>query len=303
MRPLTKREEPAPSFLEGFLRRLRELTWLGENENGNLRETLEELIEEAEHEAGATFSEQERALVRNALSFGELRVGDVMVPRVDVKGVEASAGIADVVKAIRQAQHSRLLVYRDTLDEVLGIVHIKDLLPFWGDGESFSLEAVTRPVLVVPPSMRVIDLLLEMRATRNHVAIVVDEFGGTDGLVTLEDLVEEIVGEMQDERDRTLQPTLVANPDGSLDVSGRTDLDELETRLGVRLLEEDERDEAETLGGLIFNLVDRVPGRGDVVQHPSGIEFEVLEADPRRIKRVRIRMPAPPAGETSASGD
>jgi CBS domain containing-hemolysin-like protein len=303
MRPLAKREEPAPSFLDGFLRRLRELTWIGENENGNLRETLEELIEEAEHEAGATFSEEERALVRNALSFGELRVGDVMVPRVDVRGVEASTGIAEVVRVMGEAQHSRLLVYRDTLDEVLGIVHIKDLLPFWGDGDDFSLDAITRPVLVVPPSMRVIDLLLEMRATRNHVAIVVDEFGGTDGLVTLEDLVEEIVGEMQDERDRTLPSSLTANPDGSLDASGRTDLDELETRLGVRLLEADERDEAETLGGLIFNLVDRVPGRGDVVRHPSGIEFEVLEADPRRIKRVRIRMPIQPPGEPEGAAE
>jgi CBS domain containing-hemolysin-like protein len=137
--------------------------------------------------------------------------------------------------------------------------------------------------------MRVIDLLLEMRASRKHVAIVVDEFGGTDGLVTLEDLVEEIVGEMQGECERARQPQLVTNPDGTIDASGRADLDELEERLGVQLLAEDERDEADTLGGLVFALLDRVPTRGEVVKHPSGIEFEVLDADPRRVKRVRIR--------------
>jgi magnesium and cobalt transporter len=212
-----------------------------------------------------------------------------MVPRADVRGVEMGAGIAAVVEAMRAAEHSRLLVYRNTLDDVGGIVHIKDLLPFWGDGEAFSLEQVMRPVLVVPPSMRVIDLLLEMRASRNHVAIVVDEFGGTDGLVTLEDLVEEIVGEMQGERERARQPQLVTNADGTIEASGRADLDELEERLGVQLLAEDERDEADTLGGLVFALLDRVPTRGEVVKHPSGIEFEVLDADPRRVKRVRIR--------------
>ncbi len=293
-----RREEPPPSFFESFLRRLREITWPGEAENGNVREALGGLIAEAEQEAGAAFSEEERALVRNALSFGELRVDDVMVPRADIKGVEATADIGTVVGAIRQAGHSRLVVYRGALDDVLGAVHIKDLLPFWGDGESFSLERVVRPVLVVPPSMRVIDLLLEMRASGNHVAIVVDEFGGTDGLVTLEDLVAEIVGELQDERDRALQPEIVANPDGTIDAVGRADLDELEERLGVQLLPEDERDEADTLGGLIFTLVDRVPARGEIVRHPSGIEFEVLDADPRRIKRVRIRPPAGAAGGT-----
>lgn len=303
MRQLARREEPPPpSLFEAFVRRLREITWLGETANGSLRETLEELIEEAEEEAGARFSHEERALIRNALSFGELRVSDVMVPRADIKGIDVAADIAAVVAAIREAGHSRLIVYRGTLDDVVGSVHLKDLLAFWGDGEAFSLETVARPVLVVPPSMRVIDLLLEMRASRNHVAIVVDEFGGTDGLVTLGDLVEEIVGEMQGERDRALQPQqLVTNPDGTIDAPGRADLDELEERLGVRLLGEDERDEADTLGGLVFALLDRVPSRGEVVRHPSGIELEVLDADPRRIKRVRIRPVAPGSDQAAAT--
>ena len=295
MRQLARREEPAPSFLDGFLRRLREIAWLGEAGNGNLRETLSELIEEAEQDAGAKLSDEEWALVRNALGFGELRVDDVMVPRVDIRGIEVAAPLAEVVRTLRESGHSCLLVYRGTLDDVVGLVHIKDLLPFWGDGEAFSLEQVTRPVLVVPPSARVIDLLLEMRKGRNHVAIVVDEFGGTDGLVTLEDLVEEIVGELEDGRGRAAQPQVVINPDGTIDAAGRTDLEELEERLGVRLLPEDERDEADTLAGLIFDLVDRVPARGEVVQHPTGLAFEILDADPRRIKRVRIRRPGKPA--------
>jgi magnesium and cobalt transporter len=296
VRQIARREEqPASSFLDGFLRRLRELAWLGEAENGNLREHLTELIEEAEQGAGTTFSEEEWALVRNALGFGELRVDDVMVPRVDIRGIEVAAPLAEVVRTLRESGHSCLLVYRGTLDDVVGLVHIKDLLPFWGDGEAFSLEQVARPVLVVPPSARVLELLREMRNGRNHVAIVVDEFGGTDGLVTLEDLVEEIVGEL--EGGRTSQPEVVVNPDGTIDAAGRTDLEELEERLGVRLLPDDERDEADTLAGLIFDLVDRVPARGEVVQHPSGLGFEILDADPRRIKRVRIRRPEPPAAQ------
>ena len=218
-----------------------------------------------------------------------------MVPRVDIRGIEVAAPLAEVVRTLRESGHSCLLVYRGTLDDVVGLVHIKDLLPFWGDGEAFSLEQVARPVLVVPPSARVLELLREMRNGRNHVAIVVDEFGGTDGLVTLEDLVEEIVGEL--EGGRTSQPEVVVNPDGTIDAAGRTDLEELEERLGVRLLPDDERDEADTLAGLIFDLVDRVPARGEVVQHPSGLGFEILDADPRRIKRVRIRRPEPPAAQ------
>lgn len=305
MRQLARREASPPSLFESLLRRVRDLAGRGESGPGDLRDTLEELIAEAEEGTAAAFSEEERELVKNALSFGELRVDDVMVPRADIKAVPITAGLGEVVRAMQAANHSRLLVYRDHLDDVLGAVHIKDLLPYWGDGESFSIEDILRPVLVVPPSMRILDLLLEMRATGNHIAVVVDEFGGTDGLVTIEDLVEQIVGEIQDEQARLTQPKLVENADGTIDADGRVDLEELEERLDLALLPEEERDEADTLGGLIFTLVDRVPARGEVVPHPSGIEFEVLDADPRRIKRVRIRRhrTAPAAaGETSDDG-
>lgn len=304
MKQLAKRESSPPSLIESLVRRVRELAWRGENEPGSLRDALEELIADAEEEGAATFSEEGVELVRNALSFGELRVDDVMIPRADIRGVPVDSPLKDVIGAMQAAGHSRLVVYRENLDDVLGIVHIKDLLSFWGDGETFQLEQVMRPVLVVPPSMRVLDLLLEMRATRSRMAVVVDEFGGTDGLVTIEDLVEQIVGELEDEHDRTGPPQLVENADGTIDADGRVDLEALEAKLGFHLLDEEDRDEADTLGGLIFTLVDRVPTRGEVVTHPSGARFEVLEADPRRIKRVRVRPhPLEPALPHEAEPD
>ncbi len=294
MRPLPRRDGPAPSLLEGLLRRLRELA-LGAEQEGSLRRTLEELVEESEGDERRRLSPEERELLQRALAFGELEVADIMVPRSDIKAVPLGASLAEVVRAMREAGHSRLLVYRDSLDDVVGIVHLKDLLAYWGDGAEFVLERIVRQVPVVPPSMRVVELLLELRTSRQHLAVVVDEFGGTDGLVTLEDVVSELVGEIADERAEAGASRIVERPDGTLEVDGRLDLEELEERLGFRLLGEDERDEADTVAGLIFALVDRVPARGEVVAHPSGVRFEVLDADPRRIKRLRVHRP--PAGE------
>lgn len=290
MRPAPRRDGPPPSLLEGLLRRIRELAF-GPEQEGSLRRTLEEILEETEGGEDRLLSPEERALVQRALAFGELEVADIMVPRSDIKAVPVEASLAEVVAAMRAAGHSRLLVYRDTLDEVIGIVHLKDLLDYWGDGAAFVLERIVRQVPVVPPSMRVLELLLELRTSRQHLAVVVDEFGGTDGLVTLEDVVSELLGEIADERAAQKSPQLVERPDGSLEVDGRLDLEELEERLGLQLLAEDERNEADTVAGLIFALVDRVPARGEVVEHPSGLRFEVLDADPRRIKRVCVRRP------------
>ena len=222
-----------------------------------------------------------------------------MVPRADINGVAVGGQPArGRSTACRPARHSRLLVYRDNLDDVLGIVHLKDLLPYWGDGAAFSLERDH----AAGAGRAAFDAGARPAARdarhRKQMAVVVDEFGGTDGLVTIEDLVEEIVGELDDEHDRIEPPQLVENADGSIDADGRVCLEELEEKLGSQLLEGEDRDEADTLGGLIFTLVDRVPTRGEIVAHPSGFEFEVLDADPRRIKRVRIRgsSPRPPAG-------
>ena len=292
MRQLAKREQPQPSLLDSLVRRIRDLAGRGGGEPADLREALEELLADADEEGASPIDEEGRELVRNALGFGELRVDDVMVPRADVRGIAVGSSLREVVAAMQDARHSRLLVYRDNLDDVLGVIHLKDLLAYWGDGAEFSLEQAIRQVLVVPPSMRVLDLLLEMRRSNNRIAVVVDEFGGTDGLVTIEDMVEELVGELADEQDQSGPPQLVENADGTIDADGRVWLEELEDKLGQPLLEGEDRDEADTLGGLIFTLLDRVPTRGELVSHPSGYEFEVLDADPRRIKRVRIHRRA-----------
>ena len=275
-----------------LFRRLRDLAFGGDNENGSLRETIEELLED-EADGLKSLTEHERRLLLNALSFGDLEVADVMVPRSDVKAIEVAASIGEVVQTMCEAGHTRLPVFRGTLDDVVGLVHIKDVLPFWGDGETFQLADVVRKILHVPPSMRVIDLLLQMRDTRVHMAVVVDEYGGTDGLVTIEDLIEEIVGEIQDEHDRIVQPKLLETEDGRIEADARVELEALEEKLGVSLLDEERRDDADTLGGLVFMLLDRVPARGEMISHPAGIELEVLDADPRRVKRLRIHRTAP----------
>jgi len=288
------------SLLHGVFARIRELAGRRNGEGHSLRETLEELIEENDAEPGTArpeFSDEERALLLNALSFGELQVHDVMVPRSDIQAVEVDADLATVIAAMRDAAHTRLPVYRATLDEVVGMVHIKDMLPYWGDGADFRVEHIMRDVLFVPASMRILDLLLEMRDTGVHMAIVVDEYGGTDGLATIEDLVEEIVGEIQDEHDKILPPRLVELSENAFEADARVEVEELEQRLGLELLDEERREDVDTLGGLLFMLLDRVPARGEIVTHPAGVEFEVLDADPRRIKRLRIvrreqRVPA-----------
>jgi CBS domain containing-hemolysin-like protein len=302
MRQLARKEQESPGFVEALMRRLRGIAGRPETDGG-LRETLEELIEESEDSEARELGEQERELLLNALSFGGLRVDDVMVPRADIKGVPEGSGLAEVVAALRAAGHSRLVIYRGSLDDVLGMVSVKDLLPFWGKADAFALESVMRPVLIVPPSMRVLELLLEMRDKRLQMAVVVDEFGGTDGLVTLEDLVEELVGELEDEHEKAKPPQIVQNPDGTVDVDARVYLEDLQEDLGIGLVSEEDEDEADTLGGLIFTLLDRVPSKGEMVRHPSGLELEVLEADPRRVKRVRIHRPKGSTVEGVPSAD
>ena len=281
----------------GFRRFLRSLLGgLGQHRNGDeaLRGSFEEFIEKHAAETEAIDAE-ERTMLLNMLKFGELRVEDVMVPRADIVAVEQKTPAADVVKALHEAGHSRLPVFRGTLDDIAGMVHVRDLLRYWGSDEPFTLEDIVRPLLFVPPSMRVRDLLLQMRDAHIHMAVVVDEYGGSDGLVTIEDLVEEIVGEIQDERDTDDQPMLVEKPGGLIEVDARLPVEDLEARVGGDLYLEGSEDDVDTLGGLVFALVGRVPTRGELIAHPSGLKFEVVDADPRRIKRLRIHnAPAPP---------
>ncbi len=264
--------------------------------NGDaLRETIEEIIEEigeteVEDAEGPPISNDERIMLANILKQRHSTAYDVMVPRADIVSVDAETDLDELLDVMSKAGHSRLPVYRGTLDDVLGLVHIKDVLPCAAAPENFDLPAIMRKVLIIAPSMRVLDLLLEMRLSRTHMALVVDEFGGIDGLITIEDLVEEIIGEIEDEHDVVDGPKLVFRADGSLIADARAMVEEFEELVGPVLSDEEREEDIDTLGGLVFSLAGRVPTRGELLVHePSGVSFEVLQADPRRIKRLRVR--------------
>ena len=279
----------------GWFRKLRR-SRDGEN---SIRETLEELIEERE-ESEAPINADERILIENILSLQNVTVKDEMVPRAEVVAVEADTTLSDLIELMSRTAHSRLPVYRETLDDVIGMVHIKDVLACSGGSEPGFISEITRKVLFVAPTMRVLDLLFQMRLTRVHMALVVDEYGGIDGLVTIEDLVEGIVGEILDEHD-VEPPALIEHPDGSIIADARAAIETLEEKLGPVLTPEEREEDIDSLGGLVFSLIGRVPGRGEVIRHASGLEFEVIDADPRRIKRLRLRNLPQTVPETTAS--
>ncbi len=278
-----------------LLGRLRSL--LGRAPEQSLRDSIAELVLEAASaptEPGVLpeLDRQERALIANVLRLRETTADDVMVPRADIVAMRVDVTLQQALEQIRNEGHSRLPVYREQLDEIMGMVHIKDVFAYVGRPEAFSLEAVLRHPLMVAPNMPVLDLLLQMRQARIHMALVVDEYGGIDGLVTIEDLVETIVGDISDEHDDEVAPMVTERADGSLDVNARMDVDAFEQRMGPVLTEEERQADIDTVGGLVFTLAGRVPTRGEVVSHPSGIEFRVLDADARRIRRVRVRRTA-----------
>jgi magnesium and cobalt transporter len=260
----------------------------------SLRESIAELVQEAadaQQEAGEQpeLDRQERALIANILRLRETIADDVMVPRADIVAMRVEVTLEQALEQLRTEGHSRLPVYREQLDDIVGMVHIKDVYAYVGRPEAFRLEAILRRPLMVAPQMPVLDLLLQMRQQRMHLALVIDEYGGVDGLVTIEDLVETIVGDISDEHDEVQAAMVVERADGTLDVNARLPVEEFEHRMGP-VLSEDERDaDIETVGGLVFTLAGRVPAKGEVITHPSGIEFRVLDADPRRIRRVRVR--------------
>ncbi len=250
------------------------------------RDTLDELIEERE-DAEVPISADERTLLANILELRDRTVHDVMIPRADIVGIELDSPLSDVIKVITREGHSRLPVYKVDMDDCVGFIHAKDVLAWRNSEEDFQPSKIYRKILFVSPSMQVLELLLEMRVRRSHMALVVDEYGGIDGLVTIEDLVEEIVGEIEDEHDTNDEPEMTPAPDGSFVADARVTIETLEQELG-EILSEDEREDLDTLGGLVFSITGHVPVRGELVHHVSGIEFEVLDADPRRVKRLRI---------------
>jgi CBS domain containing-hemolysin-like protein len=271
------------------------------------------------------------------LRFGALRVDDVMVPRADIIAVDESEGLGELLRLFDSAGVSRIPLFRETLDDPRGMVHVKDVLRLMmGDAlgrpategrvapqattkaagaempappkpasstldfarvdisKSIGATKLRRPVLYVPPSMPAMNLLIRMQTTRIHMALVVDEYGGTDGLVTIEDLVEQVVGDIEDEHDEAEAANIIKDPKLGLIAAARTPVAELEEHLGVKLMTAEEQQEIDTLGGLLFSMLGRVPARGELVRHPSGFEFEVLDADPRRVKKIKVHAPKSP---------
>ena len=291
------------SALQRLLGRLR-------SQEQSVRESIAELVQEAEADRTVSTADepadldaQERALISNVLRLREITADDVMVPRPDIVAMRADLTLVQALDQIRTEGHSRLPVFRDNLDDLLGMVHIKDVFAFTAPPETFSLEKILRKPLMVAPQISVLDLLLQMRQTRTHLALVVDEYGGIDGLLTIEDLVETIVGDISDEHDEIEGPMLVERPDGALEINALLPVEAFEARLGA-VLSADERDaDIETVGGLVFNLAGRVPAKGEIIAHPSGIEFLVLEADARRIRRLRARRTLTPEAEEIAAKD
>jgi CBS domain containing-hemolysin-like protein len=257
---------------------------------------------------GETVDGAQRTMVVNAARFHKLRVDDVMTPKADIIAVEASASLAETAALFADSQHSRLPIYRDTLDDPIGFVHVKDvvaLLAPAGEGPKAKptdrvLPRLKREVLVAPPSMPLSVLLLKMQSQRIHMAVVVDEYGGTDGLITIEDIVEQIVGDIADEHDEHGASLVQARPGGLFDVDGRADVAELEQALEAKLGLPDHEDEIDTVAGLATALVGRVPERGEVLRHPAGYLLEVMDADPRRVRKLRVRR-APPAQKDEAA--
>ena len=258
--------------------------------NGSARDTLDELIDERE-ESEQPLDPDERLLVANILELRNLTIYDVMVPRADIVAIPSNASLQEVIDVSTREGHSRLPIYTETLDDAQGMVHIKDVVGWRGRDAAFKLDEVKRKLLFVAPSMRVLELLLEMRVKRSHMALVVDEFGGVDGLVTIEDLVEEIVGEIDDEHDNDDEPKMEHRRDGSWFADARIELKTFEERIG-RVFSNEDHEDIDTLGGLVFSIAGRVPIRGEIITLPDGTEFEILDADPRRIHRVRIRKGA-----------
>jgi CBS domain containing-hemolysin-like protein len=300
-------EEARPDEEASWFERLLQTFGLGEEPD--LRELIEDALARSKSD---TLSTQERSMLRRILQFGTLTVEDVMVPRADIIAVDDTVSVAELMDVFRQAEHSRVPVYHETLDVPRGMVHIRDLMS-WITSEAEADEGtlnlakvdlacsiasinILREILYVPGSMSVLDLLLKMQTTRLHLALVVDEYGGTDGLVSIEDLVEEVVGDIADEHDVEDEPLIKSDPRLGLVADARTPISDLEKHLGLELASEEQEEEVDTLGGLVFAIAGRIPARGELVRHPSGIEFEVLDADPRRIKKLRIHLP--PAAET-----
>lgn len=295
---------------------------LGLRGGGTIREEITEALAQGSGQL-ADLSTQERAMLSNVLSLRERRVGDVMIPRADIIAVPADATLDELLALFRTAGHSRLPVFDDSLDDPRGMVHIRDFLEFIAGQAKAEPSAglsepafhdlgavdltmtlaatkIMRPVLYVPPSMPAVELLVRMQATRTHIALVIDEYGGTDGLVTIEDLIEIVVGDIEDEHDLEEAPTITPDGEGRYSADARATLDELREVTGIDLSQNPVAEEVDTLGGLIVTLAGHVPAQGETVEGPDGLVFEVVEADSRRVKRLSIQQRSIVQGDSPA---
>lgn len=294
--PVASASTDSGNGLGGWLRGLMRRLGSGRQDEEGFHESLEGLFEEyREVLEDLSLGADEMRMVFNIIRNGDLRCEEIMVPRADVVAIDAEASLADVLGKFSDSGHSRMPIYRGKLDDVMGMVHVKDTLQLVGDDAAEGkfaaaeggLESIRRPVLFVAPSKRAMELLKNMRASRTHMAIVVDEYGGTDGLVTIEDLVEQIVGEIEDEHDASEPDMIRALGPTRFDVDARLPVADMEEALGISLTA-DKGEDVDTVGGLVFSLAGRVPQIGEKIRHASGVRFEVVNADPRRISRLRV---------------
>ena len=262
------------------------------NDTQSLKEAIEDLMEDHDGsdnpDDNPNISVQERLLISNILSLREERVDDVMIPRADIIGIDINATQEELMALLSEHQFSRIPVYREQLDDIVGTIHIKDILAQLAQGKKVVIKDIIRDIPIVSPAMGVLDLILFMKEKRKHMVLVVDEYGGIDGLATLGDVIETIVGEIEDEYDTSNHNLLVEKSDGTVLAEGRVDLEDFEEQYG-EIFTEDEREDADTLAGLAFMIAGRVPARGEIIQHDSGLEFEIMDATPRHINRIKVR--------------
>jgi len=284
----------------GLFDRLRDMLGIGAP---SVRDDIEDALSESE--PSGDFTPHERTLLRNVLQLHDVRVKDLMIPRADVVSLRIDASVAEAIDLFRTAAHSRVPVYHETLDDPRGMIHIRDLVQYMTPGQeaeqlakSLASAGVVRPVLYAPPSMPALDLLVRMQASRTHMALVVDEYGGTDGLVSIEDIVESIVGDIEDEHDERVGQLVSEGADGAFYVDARAPLEEVSKAMKFDFTAEGAQEDIDTIGGLLIAGAGRVPSRGEILAGPGGYEFEILDADPRRVKRMTIR----PATRTRKPG-
>ena len=269
-------------------------TWLARllslklSSSSSIEEEVADLIDEHDPD-GSQVGSDERNIVSNVLGLSESTVSDVMVPRTDIVALDVGSTLDEVKKTIIEKEHTRTPIFNESLDRVVGFIHIKDVIPLFGSKNKFDINDILREILYVPPSMKILDLLRKMRAKRVHMALVLDEYGGTDGLVTMEDLMEEIVGEIEDEHDGEEEVGIEKVAKGVYEVNARSSVSDLEEKLKTRFKSDADNEDFETVGGLVFFMLGHVPEQGEVIVHSSGVSFEVLEADPRRVKKLLVK--------------